>query len=92
MARSHHRGAVKARSLLEGSIHTPGTFAVIGKTYDDAWVEIAHRFNGDVQKTRLRLAHAVLAVALDNGQSAETLKNAALKVTALAHGDQRDSK
>ena len=43
---------------------------------------IAPRFEGD-PKARLRLAHAVLAVAQDNVQSPESLKNAVLKVMAL---------
>ena len=67
---------MQARSLLEGSFHAPETLKVVGKAYDDAWAEIAHRFDGDAQKARLRLAHAVLSVAQENGQSPETLKYA----------------
>jgi len=49
---------MKARGLLEGSFHTPETLKIVGKAYDDAWAEIAHHFDGDAEKARLRLAHA----------------------------------
>jgi hypothetical protein len=84
--------ALKSRSLLEGSFHTPEMLEIVGKAYDDAWSEIAHRFDGDAEKARLQLAHAMLAVAPENGQNPKTLKNAALKLMALAYGDQPDSK
>jgi hypothetical protein len=78
---------MKALKLFEGTVHTPETLKVIGQAFDDAWAEIAHRFDGDDEKARVRLAHAVLAVAHDNGQNSATLKNAALKVMTLAYGD-----
>jgi hypothetical protein len=83
---------LKARGLLEGSFHTPETLEIVGNAYDDAWFEIEHRSNGEADKARLRLAHAVLAVAQENGQDSETLKNAALKMMALAYGEQPASK
>ena len=79
---------LEARSLLEGSFPYAGDVEIVGKAYDDAWSEIARRFDGDAEKARLRLAHAMLAVAPENGQNPKTLKNAALKLMALGYGDQ----
>ena len=90
----HARPASNARNRLESSQSArrffpyAGDVEIVGKAYDDAWSEIAHRFDGDAEKARLRLAHAMLAVAPENGQNPKTLKNAALKLMALAYGDQ----
>ena len=50
---------MKARNLLDGAVHTPETMKVIGEAFDRAWADIAHRFDGDSEKARLQLAHAV---------------------------------
>ncbi len=83
---------MKARNPLEGAFHLPETLEIVGKAYDDAWAKTAHRFDDDGENARLRLAHAVLVVAQENGQNSKTLKYAALKVMALAYGDQPRSK
>ena len=80
-------GAAKSsRSLLEGSYQTPETLMIVGNAYDDAWAEIAHRFAGDPEKARLRLAHAVLAVAQEHARNSDMFK-----MMALAYGDQHAS-
>ena len=66
---------MKARKLIEGATYGPETLKVIGKAFDDAWSEIAGHFthNGlQAQSARLKLAHAVLAVA---GTTAATPTN-----------------
>ena len=57
---------MKARKLIEGATYGPETLKVIGKAFDDAWSEIAGHFSRNglrAQSARLKLAHAVLAVA-----------------------------
>jgi hypothetical protein len=84
---------MKARQLIEGSTYGPETLKVIGKAFDDAWSEIAGHFshNGlQAQSARLKLAHAVLAVARDDSRDSGELKNAALQVMAMNYKDQSD--
>ena len=52
---------MKARKLIEGSVE-PETLHVAYSAFDGAWAEIAHRFGGDPEEARQRLAHAILAV------------------------------
>ena len=62
---------MKARKLIEGATYGPETLKVIGKALDDAWSEISGHFstNGlQSQSARLKLAHAVLAVARDDSR------------------------
>jgi hypothetical protein len=63
---------------------------VIGKAFDDAWLEIADNFGGDphqIEAARLRLAEAVLSVAHEDSRDPETLKRAALQRMALDYRD-----
>ena len=83
---------MKARELIKGSGATygPETLKMIGQAYDDAWSEIASHFtrNGlQAQSVRLRLAHAVLAVAREDSRDPVELKNAALQIIALQNRD-----
>ena len=84
---------MKARQLIEGATYGPETLKVIGKAFDDAWCEIAGHFSPtglQAQSARLKLAHAVLAVARDDSRDPEELKNAALQVMAMSYKDQTD--
>jgi hypothetical protein len=84
---------MKARQLIQGATYGPETLKVIGKAFDDAWSEIAGHFshNGlQAQSARLRLAHAVLAVARDDSRDADEVKNQALQVMAMNYTDQSD--
>ena len=84
---------MKARKLIEGATYGPETLKVIGKAFDDAWSEISGHFlnNGlQSQSARLKLAHAVLAVARDDSRDSDELKNAALQIMAMNYRDQSD--
>jgi len=75
---------MEARRLIEKSSFEPDTLHVIFQAFDSAWSEIAHQFDGDVEGARRRLAHAILVVARQDSKDAEALKDAALRVMALA--------
>jgi hypothetical protein len=84
---------MKARQLIEGATYGPETLKVIGKAFDDAWSEIAGHFSRDglqAQSVRLRLAHAVLAVARDDSRDSDEVKNAALQIMAMNYRNQSD--
>ena len=84
---------MKARRLIKGSTYGPETLKVIGKAFDDAWSEIAGHFSPaglQAQSARLKLAHAVLAIARDDSRDSEELKNAALQIMAINYRDQSD--
>jgi hypothetical protein len=76
---------MKARRLIESASFEPQTLEVIFKAFDAAWAEIAHHFPDRDSEARMRLAHAVLAVAREDSGDAEELKKAALQVMALAY-------
>lgn len=83
------RRVVKARRLIESSLFAPQTLHVLFQAFDQAWAEIAGNFGDDAQEIergRMQLAHAVLAVAQEDGGDAEGLKDAALAVMALSYG------
>ena len=84
---------MKARKLIEGATYGPETLKVIGKAFDDAWSEIAGHFSLtglQAQSARLKLAHAVLAVAREDSRDPDELKDAALQVMAMNYRDQSD--
>jgi len=77
---------MKARKVIEGSTYGPAVLTVIGKAFDDAWAQIKDHVDGNmlqVEEARLKLAHAVLAVAREDSADADELKNLALQVLAL---------
>lgn len=76
---------MKARRLIESSALSGETLHVVFQAFDAAWAEIADHFYDDpeIETARLRLAHAVLAVANDESRDVEQLKNNALQVMAL---------
>ena len=75
---------MKARSLIEGSACGPDTLKVLGQAFDEAWAEIACNFSSEASQetARRRLAYAVLAVAREDGQSPDEVRDAALQVMA----------
>ena len=75
---------MRARHLLEGSVE-PETLHVAYSAFDGAWAEIAHRFGGDRDGARQRLAHAILAVMQSDSTDVERVKRDALEVIALAY-------
>ena len=80
---------MKARKLIEGAVFDAPTVAVIGEAFDRAWSEIAAQFTSDgdhVERARIRLAHAILAVADEKSRDPERLKRHALEVLALTYG------
>lgn len=79
---------MRARRLIENSTFDPKTLYILFQAFDEAWSEIAHDFNDDpkdVERARLRLAHAVLIVAREDNEDAERIKKDALQVMALAY-------
>jgi hypothetical protein len=81
---------MEAQALIGGVIYGPDALKVICKAFDDAWAHIQHHFDGDVhqvEEVRLRLAHAILAVATDTNRDPEELKNQALQVLAMNYHD-----
>ena len=81
---------MRARQLIEGASFNCQTVTVMGKAFDQAWLEIADHFAGDeelIDRTRMHLAHAVLIVADQNCGNVERLKNEALQILALTFSD-----
>jgi hypothetical protein len=79
---------MKARHLIEGSTYGPEALTVLSQAFDEAWALIAPKFGDDPaqqEAARLRLAHAVLAVAPEEGIAAGEVREAALKVMALRY-------
>ena len=78
---------MEARRLIESSSYGPETLHVIFQVFDEAWGEIAKTFGNDAQdikRARMRLAHALLAVAGEGSDDAGTLKGNALRVMAMS--------
>ena len=80
---------MKAHRLIEGADFDADTLHVIFAAFDAAWQDIAGHYDpndtAQIEQARLRLAHAVLAAACDDGRDAERLKRDALEVMALTY-------
>ena len=77
---------MEARRLIESSSYGPNTLHVIFQAFDEAWAEIGKTFGDDaqdIQQGRMRLAHAILAVAGADSDDAESLKDNALQVMTM---------
>jgi hypothetical protein len=85
---------MKARKLIEGSVRSPEALKILGKAFDDAWSEIADRYNGDaraIEHARMQLAHAVLYVGdEDYSSDPDEVRKAALQVMALRRRDEEN--
>jgi hypothetical protein len=79
---------MKARELVEGASYGPEALKVMGQAFDEAWNTIAGNFGhdaADIEKARLRLAHALLSIAREDSRDVEALKTAALEAMALGY-------
>ena len=84
---------MKARALISAASYGPETLNVIFQTFDAAWAEIAHHFEGhpaQVDAASERLAHAVLAVADEHSKDVHGLKKMALQVLGMSYGRRLD--
>ena len=72
----------KAIALIAGSSLGPEALNAVRKAFDNAWAEIAGKFNDVAEKeaARLTLAAAILCVATDENRDVEVLKQAGLQV------------
>jgi hypothetical protein len=83
---------MKARQLIDGASFGPEAMKAISEAFDAAWTEIAANFGsipGDVEKTRERLARAMLSVAYEDSRDIAVLKEAALQRMALDYVKSR---
>jgi hypothetical protein len=83
----------KARQLIDGASYGPDALKAIGLAFDDAWLQIAGNFGNDpidVEKARIRLAHALLTIADDESRDVGVLKRAALERMALDYKRRAD--
>jgi hypothetical protein len=79
---------VKARQLIDGASYGPEALKAIGQAFDEAWLQIAGNFGDDpidVEKARIKLAHALLSIADENSRNVPVLKRAALERMALGY-------
>jgi hypothetical protein len=62
------------------------------QAFDEAWGNIAHHYSSDndIERARLALAEAMLAVAWRHGHDVDALKNAALQQMALSYRARSD--
>jgi hypothetical protein len=79
---------MKARQIIDGASYGPETLKAMTQAFDAAWEEIAPNFGNDpkdVEKARLRLAHAVLSMASEESHDVTALKKSALEAMALGY-------
>jgi hypothetical protein len=80
---------MKSRQIFAGAAYGPATLRVIYKAFDDAWALIESHFDEtptSSETARLRLAHAILAVATEDSKDPEELKSLGLKAIAVQYG------
>jgi hypothetical protein len=73
---------VKARSLIDGAAFDPNQLKIIGQAFDAAWDEIKPTVSKRataVEAARLKLANAVLTVALQGPLEVDRIRVDALK-------------
>ena len=76
---------MKARGLIDGASYGPEALKAVTQAFDAAWLEIAPNFSNDpqdIEKARLRLAHALLSVAAEDSRDVAALKTGALEAMA----------
>ena len=84
---------MKARQRLFDGSFDPDTLKAACQAFDEAWESIAKNYSDNpltVERARLRLANAVLAVAPRCGTDVEALRTAALQHVALNYRDRCD--
>jgi hypothetical protein len=84
---------MNARQLIDGAWYGPEALMAIGQAFDQAWHQIAPYFGDDpidVEKARIRLAHALLTVADNDSRDVSVLKKAGLQRMALDYKKRWD--
>lgn len=84
---------VKSRQLIDGASYGPEALKAIGQAFDEAWLQIAGNFGDDpidVEKARIKLAHALLSIADEDSRDVGVLKQAALERMALDYAKRSD--
>jgi hypothetical protein len=79
---------MKARQMIDGASYGPEELQIIGQAFDDAWAAIEGNCGDDAgirEKARVRLAKAVLSVAVEGVRCPDALREGALEVMALAY-------
>jgi hypothetical protein len=79
---------MKARQLIDGASYGPDELKIIEQAFDDVWAAIEGNFGDDPgirENARIRLAKAVLSVAVEGVRDPEALKAGALEAMALAY-------
>jgi hypothetical protein len=79
---------MKVRRLIDGVSYGPETLKAITQAFDAAWDEIAATFGNDpkdIERARLRLAHAILSVAAEDSHDVAALKIGALQAMAIGY-------
>ena len=79
---------MKARQLIDCASYGPEELKVIEQAFDDAWAAIEGNFGdapGTRENARIRLAKAVLSVAVEGVRDPEALRAGALEAMALAY-------
>jgi hypothetical protein len=82
---------MKARQLIDGASYGPETLKAMTQAFDAAWREISATFGNDprdIQRARLRLARAVLSVAMEDSRDVSALKTGALEAMALSYRER----
>ena len=85
---------VAARQLIDGASYGPEALKAIGQAFDEAWLQIAGNFGNDpidVEKARIKLAHALLSIADDDSRDVGVLKQAALERMDLDYKRRSDT-
>jgi hypothetical protein len=84
---------VKAQHLIDGASYGPKALKAIGQAFDEAWLQIAGNFGDDpidIEKARIKLAHALLSIADEDSRDVGVLKQAALERMALDYQKRSD--
>jgi hypothetical protein len=84
---------MRARVLIIGAVFGPEALKAAIQAFDIVWSQIAPQFDNNpqaIEAARVRLAHAVLAVADDNIRDSEVVKELALKAMALSDRGRHD--
>jgi hypothetical protein len=78
---------VKARQLIARASYGPTTLKVVGQAFDGAWVEISDHFRepAEIEAARLRLASAILELAVEGERNPNKLRTLALEAMALTY-------
>ena len=78
---------MRALRLIDGASYGPDTLKAMGSAFDAAWSEMASNFgSAQIEVARLRLAEALLSVAVEGSIDVQALKAGALHALAQNNG------